>query len=434
MPERLTWAQARRIALRSQGLGRSRRAVAPDRRASRAALRRTLARTHLLQIDSVSVFARAHHMPVFTRHGAWDPAVLEAAAAPGPHRLLTESFAHEAAYADLEVHRLLAFRRRLVAERDWGSVRRAAGEAELLEEIVALLRERGPLSASAVSRALGDHDRPADGWGWRRTTTQWAVEFLFRSGRLDCVGRSAQFERLYAEADPVVTVPAGGSAHAAVPDRTADTGDPEDPAGRAGAVLALVRRAADAQGIGTPAAIADHFRLPLGDVAPAIESLRASGELRDVVVARGGAEMPMLRWHEATGTGPVPGACLVSPFDPVAFFRPRLAALFDVEYRIGIYTPREKRTHGYYPLLVRVGDRFEARTDLRADRRRGVLEVLETHRELLVAMPRRGRPDDDAVARALAAELDLAARWQGLEAIEVAPRGDLAPALARALG
>ena len=85
MSRPLSWTQARRIALRAQGMGRPRREEIPYARASRAARVRTLEHTHLLQIDSVSVFARAHHLPVYTRFGSWDPAVLERASRPGPH-------------------------------------------------------------------------------------------------------------------------------------------------------------------------------------------------------------------------------------------------------------------------------------------------------------------------------------------------------------
>ncbi len=426
MPDRVTWAQARRIALRSQGIGRTRRDTPPDRRSSREALRRTIARTHLLQIDSVNVFARAHHMPVFTRAGRWDPAVLETASAPGPHRLLVESLAHEAAYTTLPVHELLAFRRRRAAQRDWGAVRRAAGaDPDVLAGIERTVGEHGPVSAAAVSRLRGDDRKPEEGWGWRRTDTQWIVEYLFRSGRLDCVGRNAGFERLYTLASCRTAAapfgPCGG---------VEEPGAPEDPT----AVLELTRRAAAALGIAAPADIADYFRLPQREVAPALASLRASGELRTVAVGHPRGDREMLCWHEAPSAAPVVAEALVSPFDPVAFFRRRLAELFDVEYRIGIYTPRERRTHGYYPLPFLLGDRFEARVDLRADRARGVLEVCEAHREPLEHLERRHRPETVVVARALARELERAATWQGLSAIEVRVRGDLAPALAGALG
>ena len=61
-----------------------------------------------------------------------------------------------------------------------------------------------------------------------------------------------------------------------------------------------------------------------------------------------------------------------------------------------------------------------ARVDLRADREQGVLEVRGAFAEPLPHLPARQRPGADRVAAALAEELDLAARWQGLERIEVA--------------
>lgn len=409
---RLTWAAARRIALRSQGLG-GRSSTATGRAAGLAALRRTLEHTHLLQIDSVSVLARAHHLPVYSRSGPWDVSALDVASRPGPRRLLTESFAHEAALVEPPVHELLRFRRAEVARKDWGAVRRAAGaDPGRLRAVEQLVGTEGPLTAPEISRRLGDADRPETGWGWRRTDTQWVVEYLFRSGRFDGVGRTPQFERLYAMAEEPAT----------------------DPWSRDAAITELVRRAGRALGVATPASIADYFRLPGREVAPALETLRSTGELRPVLVARPDGDMPMLLHVDAPGASPVRAATLVSPFDPVAFHRPRLQTLHDVTYRIGIYTPQEKRTHGYYALPFLLGDRFEARVDLRADRARGVLEVREAHREPLGVLSRTVRRLPAAeVATALAVEMDRAARWQGLEVIEVHGRGDLAEPLARAV-
>lgn len=398
MSETITWTQARRIALRAQGMGRSRRDALPPARGSRAALVRTLAHTHLLQIDSVSVFARAHYMPVFTRTGIWDPAVLDRASRPGPARLVHEALAHEATYATAQVHSLLAFRRRRVAQRDWGAVRRAAEQSpHLLQGILRTIAEHGPISASAVSRLMGDDDR-GEGWGWRRTSSQWAVEYLFRSGALDCVGRSTQFERLY--------VPASGTDHASATD--------------AEAVHELVALAARSLGIADAGAIADYFRLTVGEVRPAIAQLRRTGELREVRMAHPAGDRPMLLHRDAPRPAALPGvAALVSPFDPIVFHRPRLEALFDVDYRIGIYTPAARRTTGYYSLLFLLGDVIPARVDLRADRGSGVLQVRGTYREALPHLPARRRPSEETVVAALVGELHRAARWQGLDRLEV---------------
>ena len=410
MTDTLTWTSARRIALRAQGIGGPRRDRPPTAASSRRALARTLAHTQLLQIDSVSVFARAHHLPVFTRAGAWDPSALDRAVRPGPSRLLREGLAHEAALTGPEIHRLLSFRRRATAEHDWGRVREiAASSPQLLDRVRTAVAELGPISAAALSRHLGDTER-GEGWGWRRTDSQWAVEYLFRSGELDCVGRSAQFERLY--------VPAGQ--------------EPPPPS-ETEARRALVARAARALGIAEAGSLADYFRQRMRDVRPAVDALLADGELREVEVSHPAGTRRMLLHTDAPTPRPVRASALVSPFDPIVFHRPRLEHLFDVEYRIGIYTPAARRTTGYYSLPFLHGDLIPARVDLRADRDRGVLEVRGCFREPLPHLPRRQRPADEQVTAALVEELDRARRWQQLDAVQVstgAGTGELSALLA----
>ncbi|MEE1649611.1 crosslink repair DNA glycosylase YcaQ family protein [Brachybacterium sp. J144] len=428
MTRTLTWTAARRIALRSQGIGPARRHEEPTAAASRRALRRTLEHTHLLQIDSVSVFARAHHLPVYTRSGAWDPAVLDRASRPGRGRLVHEALAHEAVYTTEEVHALLDFRRRAVAQRDWGNVREAAeASPRLLPRIIAALEEIGPSSAAAISRHLGDTER-GEGWGWRRTSSQWVVEYLFRAGCLDCVGRSAQFERLYVAVDDAAERLAELATGGAEPtgtvrsDVAADAStDPGDLGARhESEVRELVARAARALGIAEISSLADYFRLRTAQVRPAVEELLTGGVLEEVVVRHPAGDRTLLLHRDAPGASPLSVSTLVSPFDPIVFHRPRLAHLFDVDYRIGIYTPAAKRTTGYYALPFLHQDLFPARVDLRAARDRGVLEVRGAFREPLPHVPAPRRPDEEGMLDALAAELRHAARWQGLDTLEVA--------------
>jgi uncharacterized protein YcaQ len=115
---------------------------------------------------------------------------------------------------------------------------------------------------------------------------------------------------------------------------------------------------------------------------------------------------------------------LLAPFDPLIWQRQRAEVLFGARIRLELYTPPEKRIHGYYVLPFLLGDRIAARVDLKADRARAVLRVQAAHGEPGVPA---------AVAEPLAHELWLLAHWLGLHHVEVRRSGDLARSLAGAV-
>jgi uncharacterized protein YcaQ len=129
---------------------------------------------------------------------------------------------------------------------------------------------------------------------------------------------------------------------------------------------------------------------------------------------------PAARWPRR-----VDAQALLSPFDNLIWFRERTERMFAVRYRIEIYTPAEKRTHGYYVLPFLEGDALTARVDLKADRKAGVLVVQSAHGEPWAS---------DATPVRLAEELQLMAGWLGLASVRVEKKGDLARALGEAVG
>jgi uncharacterized protein YcaQ len=111
------------------------------------------------------------------------------------------------------------------------------------------------------------------------------------------------------------------------------------------------------------------------------------------------------------------GTALLSPFDNLIFYRPRVERIWGFHYRIEIYVPEPKRVHGYYVLPFLLDGDLVARVDLKTDRGRNALQVKGSFAEPGV--------DKSAVGRALRRELELVASWLGLDDVVVERNGDL---------
>jgi hypothetical protein len=167
----------------------------------------------------------------------------------------------------------------------------------------------------------------------------------------------------------------------------------------------LLRQAARALGVATAADLADYFRMPLREARPLIEDLGLTP------VAVQGWREPAYLDPQAALPKRVAACSLLSPFDPLVWFRPRARRLFAFDYTLEIYTPQHKRKWGYYVLPFLMEERLAARVDLKADRDNRRLVLISAHLE-------QGHSGRD-VAVALMPELQTLARWLGLENMEV---------------
>ena len=362
-------------------------------------------RLGLLQIDSVNVFERSHYLPAFSRVGQYDRALLDRLTS-GRRGRTVEYWAHEAAFIPRELWPLFEFRRREFARMgsDWGGW--VAENRDLADWLRSELAANGPMRASEI-----EHDanvRQGPWWGW--SDVKRTLEWMFRIGEVVCIERR-RFERVYALPEQGLPAELLG-----------------EPPAEADAVRALVSLAASAQGIATEADLADYWRIEARTRQAGHRRARRRGRAPARRGARGGrpAGGPPRPGCTATRVGRAASrpSAVLSPFDPVVWFRPRAERLFDFHYRIEIYTPEADRKFGYYSLPVLIDDRVVGRVDLKSDRKAGVLRVQSAWTE----------PDapSDTAAR-LAPVLRRAAAWQGLDDIAVAGRGDLSPALAAEL-
>ena len=398
---RLSAQAARRIALAAQGFTSGSRPAGQE--PGLAAITRTVRRVGLLQLDSVNVFCRAHYMPLFSRLGPYDTALLDRIAAHGTGRLdrrLVEYWAHEASLIPVECHPLFRWR---MDERDriWSGMRRVLNEQkQLIAETLELVREMGPVRSRDTGH-VRETPAPGEMWNWHQGKV--ALEALFFTGAIG-TSRRVNFERHYDLIERILPA----------------TIQAEPTPSRADAQRDLTRIAGRALGVATVADLADYWRIGRSDLVPRVAELVASGELLPVEVA--GWDAPAYLWHQARRPRSLQARALLSPFDSLIFFRPRTERLFDFHYRIEIYTPEAKRIYGYYVVPFLLDERLVARVDLKSDRQAGVLRVRGAFAEEGV--------DRARVARELVAELELCATWLGLaNGVSVNGRGDLAPAL-----
>jgi len=394
----LSRAQARRVALAAQGF-----LDPPHDPPTMRTFARTLGRTGVLQVDSVNVLQRAHYMPLYARMGPYDVDLLRRANETKPRRVV-EYWAHVQALMPVELWPVM--RHRMARYRDgrhkwWGSV----VTDELTDNLLAEIADRGPSTARDLDDGL---PRKKDHWGWNWSTTRRALDYMFMVGDVAIAGRNSQFEIRYDLPERVIP-----SEHLQAP-----TPSEHD------AVKELVRRAARSHGVGTLRDLADYYRLrsvpgqSQTGAAPVVAELVEEGELLPVTIE--GVKRPAYLHRDARVPRRIGARTVLSPFDPVVWERERTESLFDFFYRIEIYTPVEKRVHGYYVLPFLLGDRIVARVDLKADRKSGLLLAK-------AAFAEPGAPPD--TAEELAVELERLAGWLGLHTVVVEPRGDLAPAL-----
>lgn len=393
----LSIGEARRAALAAQqflgasGAPRSARAFAEMVR-----------RLGVVQIDSVNVLVRSHYLPIFSRRGSYRSTLLERAAYD--ERLLFEYWGHEASLLPIESYPLFRWRMDDASKGvgTWGRLKRyATNHQDLVRAALDQIRERGPLGASELTDA---GKSKGSWWGWSQGKE--ILEWLFWIGAVT-TARRRNFERLYDLTERVITE---SVRNASVPSRE-----------QAQRELMLI--GARAMGVATARDLRDYFRLPAKEAGARLSELVEEGKLVPVSV-EGWTQQGYLH-HEAKiprSSAVADVAALLSPFDSLIWERQRTERLFDFHFRLEIYTPIHKRTHGYYVLPLLLGERIVARVDLKSERQSGVLQV------------KGGTVEQDVpvklVIEPLARQLTELAVWLGLERYTVTSRkGELMRAL-----
>lgn len=393
--DQVSLSQARRIALAAQGFSDSR----PTGKIDKRHFRRVLDRLGLIQIDSVNVLVRSQELPLFARLGPHPRTMIDDACDRGE---LFEYWVHEASLVDTRHHHLYRWkmRRGLRWSAFEGLEERRPG---FVDEVYRRVEDEGALVAGDLSERVG---KKGSWWDW--DDAKLALEALLMSGQVSARRRRSDFARVYDLSERMIP-----AAVLAVPDAT-----------EAEARKQWLELAATYLGIGTLDDLCDYHRQKLTPCKPLVAELVEEGVLREVNVE--GWPKKAYVHRDARLPRRIEATALLSPFDPVVWYRPRAERLFDFHYRIEIYVPASKRVYGYFVLPVLVGEHLVGRLDLKADRQQGELQVRAAHHEP-GHHPRQW-------AGQVADELQRMASWLGLDRVSVWPSGDAAPVLEDAVG
>lgn len=394
---RLNIAEARRIALAAQGFDRLRPNSTPDVRH----FRRVVETLGLLQLDYVNVLMPAHFLVLWSRLGAYDRSRFKKHLYRSGQ--FTEQWAHEASIVPVSTWPLLGYRRQCHEIHKHSPLRRMRSRTAYLDAALKQVQQDGPLTANDLPPVPGPRRKPGD---WHRSIPRCALEYHFSRGSLVVADRLPNFQRVYDLPERVL--------HAEYLSRSVAKPD---------AQRELLQRAATALGVATLRDLSDYFRMSPREAAPRIAELVENGDINPVSVD--GWEEQAYLSVDARLPRQIGGASLLSPFDPVVWFRPRALRLFNFHYRIEIYVPASKRKWGYYVLPFRVGDQIVARVDLKTDRQNRTLLVLAAHEE--------AHSEQGTCLDALASELHALKTWLNLDAVCITKHNGFSRKLAAAV-
>jgi uncharacterized protein YcaQ len=341
---------------------------------SSAALQRLIERLGFVQVDTINVIDRAHHLTLFSRMHKYRRAML--ADLIEKRRTLWEHWTHDASVIPTQwaahwKHRFDRYRQR-VQRHAWWKARLGDEPEKLLASVRERVAKDGPLlSRDFEHQATNVPPAEKGWWGWKPQKA--ALEHLWRCGELVIVKR-VNFQKVYD-----LTERAMPALHAApLPPRDEH-------------VEWACRSALERLGTATPGELAAFWHaidLPAAR-AWCVSGLK-SGELMEVMIESVDGSRPrksvmfakmeriMRRWlREQRASSPANDGPMraLSPFDPILRDRNRALRLFGFDYRFEAFVPAPQRRFGYYVMPLLQGERLVGRVNPKFHRDRGELVI-----------------------------------------------------------
>jgi uncharacterized protein YcaQ len=310
-----------------------------------------------VQIDTISVIERSHHLVLYTRNHNYEHSHLHDLQAND--KKIFEYWAHAASFVPMKDYRyyLPRMKRRHVYGswiHNWIEKNRP-----VLKMVRKRIEKEGALSASDFEDEPNRKRGPW--WDWK--PAKMALEILFWQGIL-MVKERRSFQRIYDLTERVL--PKG-----------LDTTLPTDSEEK----QFFIKLALQAMGVANEYDIRNYISIKK-NLSPYLKSLEKGGEIQHIEI-----EGTKSSYYIITGCDPVKRSLsfdyhsvdFLSPFDNLIILRNRTKTLFDFDYSLECYVPKHKRKYGYFSLPILWQGQLVGLIDPKADRANSTFLIQNLH-------------------------------------------------------
>ncbi len=311
-----------------------------------------------IQIDTINVIERSHHIVLFTRSSDYDRKFLHTLQAK--EKKIFEYWAHAASFIPMSDYRFYIRKMREKPKEDsWFGmwIKKHRG---ILKKTKARIEKEGPLCASDFADIK--NRKRGSWWDWKPAKA--ALEILFWRGEL-MIKERKKFQRVYDLTERILP----DDVNTTMPDIDEEK-------------KFFVRRALNALGIATLQDINRYIGIS-GRLNKWVHEMIQTGEVSEIMVD--GLEKPYcilsseISKIKRTDNKGVHRVIFLSPFDNAIILRERTSALFDFTYSLECYVPRSKRKYGYFSLPILWRNKLVGMIDPKADRKSKTLLINSIH-------------------------------------------------------
>lgn len=372
--------QARLLAISRQGLADP--AFGNGKNAALAAIE------HLgyVQIDTLSVVARAHHHTLWTRLPDYKERHLNELL---EDKSIFEYWSHAASYLPMCDYRFSLPRKKSYSD---GKSHWFGQDKKMNKYVLDRIKAEGVLQSKDFEFK---RNGPGNWYEWK--PAKRALEQLFMEGKL-MVAKRQGFQKVYDLAERVLP-------------KNMDVSLPSEKE----YAEHLIRQAVKSNGIVEEKEVS-YLRKGLKDaVGKALKKMLKEGELIEVKIEGVEKLLFVTAEEQLKSIEKIKlknEIHLLSPFDNMIIQRKRLQTIFNFDYQIECYVPEPKRKFGYFCLPVLYNDRFVARFDPKADRASEIFYIKQMHFE-------KGFKATDSFNKTFAAKLREYAAFTGCNKIAI---------------